>query len=439
MKTLNHSNNATAGQKSAPRYVAAVFLMMLLLLLISCKKKPEVSVSEESVSSTMAMIKPSEESVHDQLIIINNDEPETAKVIKKAEEPVTVQAVADVLPDTINIPYEGPSAPAQASPGTTEKKTMQLEKSAETGMYTYEMMKEDLKYLSKSFPQLVSLSSLTLTFDSRELYCLRIGNEDAPHKVLLSAAIHAREYLTTELLMKQAVSYIDSIIWGQDYNGRSCQQLSSECCVYIIPMVNPDGVTVSQLGPEALITDRAKEAVKNIAATENPGGSRTYFNTWKSNAEGIDLNRQFDALWDQYNDHVGRPSADHYKGTAPGATAEAGALIKFTEQMKFDRTVSYHTAGSVIYWYFGQEGKLYDDTKAFAQKISSMTGYPLDANYQNLDPAGYKDWAIIKMGIPSLTIEVGSGASPLPHSQLDTIYERNKHVIEETCISCTGN
>lgn len=48
-----------------------------------------------------------------------------------------------------------------------------------------------------------------------------------------------------------------------------------------------------------------------------------YLRRWKSNAQGIDINRNFDALWDQYNDHLGHPSPDHYKGEKPECTAEA--------------------------------------------------------------------------------------------------------------------
>ena len=109
-------------------------------------------------------------------------------------------------------------------------------------------------------------------------------------------------------------------------------------------------------------------------------------------------------------------------------------MITLTEEQNFARTVSYHAQGNVIYWYFGQEGQLYDDTKAFGERISSVTGYVMDGNYQALDPAGYKDWAISKMGIPSLTIEIGTDTVPLPVEQFDDIWNKNKSVWEECII-----
>ena len=62
-----------------------------------------------------------------------------------------------------------------------------------------------------------------------------------------------------------------------------------------------------------------------------------------------------------------------------------------------------------------------------------MTGYYLDSNYQNLDPAGYKDWAISKMGIPSLTVEVGRETSPVPPAQFSEIWEQNRLVWKAVC------
>ena len=99
-----------------------------------------------------------------------------------------------------------------------------------------------------------------------------------------------------------------------------------------------------------------------------------------------------------------------------------------TEKYPFKRTISYHTQGEVIYWYFGQEGEFRTQTEEFAKLISSETGYVLDENYTALDPAGYKDWALDKLNIPSVTIEVGKGVNPVEHSQIDSIWEKNQNV-----------
>lgn len=89
----------------------------------------------------------------------------------------------------------------------------------------------------------------------------------------------------------------------------------------------------------------------------------------------------------------------------------------------------------MIYWYFGQQGGLLEESRKFAQSISEITGYALDSNYEKLDPAGYKDWAIKEKGIVSLTIEVGTGEVPLDESLFSLIYIQNEKVIPETLLS----
>lgn len=301
-------------------------------------------------------------------------------------------------------------------------------------VYSYSIMENDLRSIMEKYPATASLSTLCTTTDGRHVYCLKIGAANPAYKILLTGAIHAREYLTTELVMKLVYGLLSNYDNNLEYNGITYSDILKDCCFYFIPMMNPDGVTISQFGVEGLNYEASAETVKNIALMDG-GGSEYYYRHWKSNADGIDLNRQFDALWETYDDHVGHPSSDHYKGSGIGTAAEAKALIDLTNNESFDRTISYHTAGSVIYWYFGQEGEMLEKSKAFAERLSKTTAYPLDANYQSLDPAGYKDWAIIKKGIPSLTIEVGSGDSPLDHKQLQDIFIRNRFVLEEAYLS----
>ena len=78
-----------------------------------------------------------------------------------------------------------------------------------------------------------------------------------------------------------------------------------------------------------------------------------------------------------------------------------------------------------------------EESKKFAQKISSETGYYLDSDYTAVDAAGFKDWAVYKMGIPSITIETGAenGASVVgvvPISRFNNIWQRNKNVVYAT-------
>lgn len=287
-------------------------------------------------------------------------------------------------------------------------------------MYTYDQMVIDLEHLKAKYPELVSLDSIGDTPDGRKLWHMVIGSRTAGRHVLVIGSIHAREYITTQLVMKQASEFLKQ----EAKDGRVLENVA----IHVIPMANPDGVSISQLGMRGCLTAETRQRVLEIGAMDGTLDWNSYLRRWKSNAQGVDLNRNFDASWEQYNDGLGRPGADRYKGTAIGCTPETAALIRLTESYPFDRTISYHTQGDVIYWYFGQSGKIWTDTERFARRVSEVTGYPMDANYENLDPAGYKDWAIQKKGIPSITIEVGRGISPVPSDQFPAIWQANKGV-----------
>lgn len=292
-------------------------------------------------------------------------------------------------------------------------------------LYGYEDMEKDLKALSVKYKDMTSLNVIGETLDGRDIYDLVIGEEEADDQIIIHASIHAREYITTKLVMKQLVYYLDSLKNDLgEYKGIAYSDLFDDVAIHVVPMVNPDGVTLAQFGYDGLKTRTAKRAVRDIVGED----ISTYdFAQWKANANGVDLNRNYDAMWDEF-EGAEKAAAERYKGTAPGSEPETEALISITEANNVVRTISYHTCGEVIYWYFGQRDRLYDESLAFVNEISEITGYEPDGNSGMLDPAGYKDWALEKMRIPSVTVEVGHGGNPVPDSQLEDIVNRNKDV-----------
>lgn len=284
-------------------------------------------------------------------------------------------------------------------------------------LYTYDDMESDLKLLSNSYSDIMTLTSLDETTDGRYIYSASVGKKDSDNQYLINGGIHAREYITSKLVILLLNDFLNS------YN-------EEDMLIHFVPMVNPDGVSISQLGMQGIQKPETLNKVKQIALNDGKSiEDPNYLINWKANANGVDLNRNFDALWDNY---VGakKPSSELYKGAFPGSENESAALIKLTQDNPIKRTVSYHTMGEVIYWYFGQTGDLLDKTKKLANDISTLTGYTADGNMEALDPAGYKDWALSKLYIPSVTIEVGHGTNPVSESQINSIYLQNKDIIK---------
>ena len=191
-------------------------------------------------------------------------------------------------------------------------------------MYTYDQMTQDLQAMEAGYPDLVTLDSLTDTPDGRSLWHLVIGDpEKAGRHILVTASIHAREYMTTQLVMKQTSQFLGNI---QNYP----EITEGTTAFHVVPMINPDGVSISQMGLEGCLTEETRERVLEISRLDGTQDMNAYLRRWKSNSRGVELNRNFDALWESYNDGLGRPSADHCTGTAPGREPGAAALLGLT-------------------------------------------------------------------------------------------------------------
>ncbi len=302
----------------------------------------------------------------------------------------------------------------------------------QSSLYTYGEFQRDMAALQKNAGAALRVDEIGQTVDGNKLYDFRVGNPSAERHLLVFGGIHAREYITAQLVMRQLVQLLSDQSTNGSYENIAVRELLSNTEIHFIPMANPDGIGISQLGLEGLRTEAVRETVRQIAEKDGKALTESYLRQWKSNANGVDLNRNLDARWESYNDHLGHASADHYKGTAPECELESKALADLTRQFQFDATLSYHTQGEVIYWNFGQEGELKNMSLLLANRVSELTGYRLDGNFQALDTAGYKDWAISKLGIPSLTIEAGHGGNPVDPAQMDAIWRENRDVVPMT-------
>ena len=56
-------------------------------------------------------------------------------------------------------------------------------------------------------------------------------------------------------------------------------------------------------------------------------------------------------------------------------------------------------------------------------------------NFQSVDPAGLKDWALEKEGIPGFTIEIGGEDNQVDAEEFRKLWEENRYVILETAVA----
>ena len=252
----------------------------------------------------------------------------------------------------------------------------------------------------------------------RPLRALVMGNGE--RKVIYSAAHHANEWITALVLLKFAEDLAEAVENNTRIYGILAKNITAAATIYLIPMVNPDGVdlVVGAIPPGSPPYENAKEL-----ATFYP--EIPFSKGWKANLLGIDLNLQYPAGWLQareikFMQGFTRPGPRDYVGRAPLTQPEVKALLLLTEAVDPDLVLAFHTQGEVIYWQFG--GINVPGAAVMGQEFARLSGYELADTPEESAYAGYKDWFIQRYRRPGYTIEAGLGENPLPLSQFGNIY-----------------
>ncbi len=262
------------------------------------------------------------------------------------------------------------------------------------------------------------------SFMGKPIFLIKIGNGE--NQVFYNGAHHGNEWITTPLLLK----FIEDFLIEAAYEGNEGEKASilERTTLYIVPMVNPDGVDlVNGAIPETSVyrSNAAKIAAK-YPDIYFPSG-------WKANILGVDLNLQYPAGWREarsIKSELGfsSPSPVNYPGLKPLSAPESSAVYSFTKSHNFSLTLSYHTQGEVIYWkYLDKEPP---GAGAIAEKFGSLSGYAVSDTPFESGHAGYKDWFINEYNRPGFTIEAGFGSNPLPLSQFAKIYNDNAEILK---------
>ncbi|MBO7134866.1 MAG: hypothetical protein J6W06_12010, partial [Bacteroidales bacterium] len=165
-------------------------------------------------------------------------------------------------------------------------------------LYSYDKLCADIERLSEQYPSLLTIDTLGATADRRLVFDLIIGNHNSSRQVIVQATSHAREYMCSQLVMCQAEHFLQNF-WTGTFDGASYSELTEDCQLHIIPMLNPDGVCISQFGLDSIRDPHIRDNIMKIYYAENPRARNrpelnTFLRMWKSNALGVDLNRNFD-------------------------------------------------------------------------------------------------------------------------------------------------
>ena len=283
---------------------------------------------------------------------------------------------------------------------------------------------ENLNSLKEMYPFL-EVGSIGRSVLEKDIPYVRVGR--GPKEVFYSAAFHANEWITSIVILEFLYEYCDAIQNNSTIFGFSARNIFNNTSIYIVPIVNPDGV---DLVTGALPTSsEAYQQAKKIASDfpEIP-----FVDGWKANIRGVDLNLQFPAGWQnareiKYAQGFNRPAPRDFVGFGPLTEPEALAVYNFTLRHNFRLVLAYHSQGEVIFWQFQNYNP--PNARFIGNQFANVSGYSLETTPFNSSFAGYKDWFIQNYNRPGYTIEVGLGENPLSLSQFAEIYRDNLGIL----------
>lgn len=325
-------------------------------------------------------------------------------------------------------------------------------------LYTYDIMIEDIVELCETYPDRLQYSEIGTSLDGRTIYEVILGNQAAPNHVMLQAGIHGREYLTPLLVMR-LLEYYAAYYDVAKYENITYRELFENTAFHVVPMSNPDGITISQLGVEALSDSYYADLVyqcyerdkANFVYEEDTNGDMNwvdyyrqpdydrgdntreitfeeYQTIWKSNAAGVDINNNFNADWDNI-DLKTEPAYGSFKGYAPVSEPETLALEQLALEREYMCFASYHSRGQLIY--FDVQGNSAENSVAsetLANLLEENIKYtPVNTQKgYNVNLGGFGDWVQLYLNKPSVTIESGKKPCPVGIEEFPGMWYRHK-------------
>ena len=208
------------------------------------------------------------------------------------------------------------------------------------------------------------------------------------------------EWITAPVLMKFIEDYSYAYVNNLNIFNVNARFLFESVSIYIMPMVNPDGVDLvtGAISPNSSLYTNTKFIADKYPNIPFPNG-------WKANIRGVDLNLQFPAGWNQakqikFEQGFTSPAPRYFVGFGPLSEPESLAIYNFTLAHNFSLVISYHTQGEVIFWQFQN----YRPQNSFfiGTQFARVSGYSLEDTPYNSSFAGYKDWFIQNYNRPRL-------------------------------------
>lgn len=263
-----------------------------------------------------------------------------------------------------------------------------------------------------------------------DLLAMRVTNEaiaGSKPRFFLMANIHAREITTPELAMRLINWLLDN--YNTDADARWLVDWHE---IWIVPVVNPDGHWIVEIGQPSPYYQRKNANPSNGCSTQWPPTS--------SNQYGIDLNRNHSFGWNT-GGSSSNPCSETYRGPSAASESEVSQLQtlitsllpdqrgpNITDPAPEDTTgifITLHSYSELVLWPWGNTTNPAPNKtglQAIGNKFATYNGYtscqPSVCLY--LTSGTSDDWAYGELGVPAFTFEIGTSFMP-SYSTIDSV------------------
>ncbi len=204
-------------------------------------------------------------------------------------------------------------------------------------------------------------------------------NDDGKHLVFVGG-IHGGYEWNSIVLAYEIMDYLEE----------NPDVIPKDVKVTIIPSANPDGL-YKVIGKEG-----------RFGLSDVPTGVNT--SAGRFNANGVDLNRNFDCNWKPESMWRGQVVS---AGTSAFSEPEAMAIKSFVEDTNPVAMIFWHSQSNAVYGSECNDGVL-EGTRTIMNLYSNASGYPAIESFDYYEITGDVEGWLASINIPAITVELST-------------------------------
>ena len=250
--------------------------------------------------------------------------------------------------------------------------------------------------LAEAYPDLITAESIGKSVNGKDMMMMKVGT--GSRKVLIGAEMHASENVTVNFTLRCIESYADNYYDSGKYGKYDIKKLLDTFTMYIVPMINPDGLDIVNADEMPLWTGGEEP--------EDPDNGRPWREDYKSNANGVNLNGNFPFRWDEVAGRKSDPSLDGGVGPEAMSEPETAALVELCRANEFEWMFSMHCRWNEIFYRDDYNGEVPGD-KDLATRIAKVAGMKLrPVSSKKYLAGGFENWFRYEFKRPGFCIEL---------------------------------